>query len=348
MKDKDVLKKIKKDFKAYREMFLPEGLSTEKQIEMYKNMVLTRVFEEAVKPLWMENKVTGYFHPYIIAEAIAAGVCANLRRTDMISSTHRGHGHVICKGGDVNKMMAELYGKEEGYCKGRGGSMHIACMEIGMLGANGIVGAGIPGAVGSALASHVKGNDNVTAVFHGDGAVNAGVWAESVNMAAAWNLPVIFVIENNQWAIATEIDRVVRETDLYKRGIGYGVPGVQCDGFNVYDVFETARQAVVRARRGEGPTVIECKFLRVQGHHVTDDDWYRELSDVEPFWALDPITRMRDFMLEKGIASEERLTAVEAECQKAVADSIAYAEAGHEPAPDSIYDYVYANGEVIK
>jgi len=348
MKDTNVLKKIKKEFKAYREMFLPEGLSTEKQLEMYKNMVLTRVFEETVKPLWMENKVIGYFHPYIIAEAIAAGVCANLRKTDLIGSTHRGHGHVICKGGDINKMMAELYGKEEGYCKGRGGSMHIACMDIGMLGATGIVGGGIPSAVGSALASHVKGEDNVTVVFHGDGASNSGVWAESVNMAAAWNLPVIFVCENNQWAIATQINRVVRETDLYKRGIGYGVPSFQCDGFNVYDIYETTRQAVERARKGEGPTVIEAKYLRVLGHHATDDNWYRDMTGVEPYWELDPIKRMSEFMLEQGIATDDQLKAIHEECEKAVKASVEYAENGHFPDPDSIYDYVYANGEIIK
>ncbi|MFZ5974063.1 MAG: thiamine pyrophosphate-dependent dehydrogenase E1 component subunit alpha [Bacillota bacterium] len=348
MKNTDVLNELKKDFKAYKEMFLPEGLTPEKQKEMYKNMVLTREFETAVKPLWMANKVSGYFHPYIIAEAIAAGVCANLRKDDMIGSTHRGHGHVICKGGDINKMMAELYGKVEGYCKGRGGSMHIACMDIGMLGATGIVGAGMPSAVGSALASSVKGNDNVTVVFHGDGASNSGVWAESVNMAAAWNLPVIFVCENNQWAIATEISRVVRETDLYKRGIGYGVPSFQCDGFNIYDIYETTRQAVARARAGEGPTVIEAKYLRVLGHHATDDNWYRDMTKVEPYWELDPIKRMREFMLANKIATKKELEAIEADCKKAVDESIEYAEKCTEPSPDSLYDDLYANGEIIK
>lgn len=348
MKNTDVLNELKKEFKAYKEMSLPEGLTKEKQLEMYHSMVLTRKFEEAVKPLWMANKVTGYFHPYITAEAIASGVCANLRKSDYIGSTHRGHGHVISKGGDINKMMAELFGKVEGYNKGRGGSMHIACMDIGMLGATGIVGAGMPSAVGSALASSVRGTDDVTVVFYGDGASNAGVWAESVNMAAAWNLPVIFVCENNQWAIATEISRVVKETDLYKRGIGYGVPSFQCDGFNVYDIYETSKAAVERARAGEGPTVIEAKYLRILGHHATDDNWYRDMSKVEPYWELDPIKRMREFMLANKIAKKSELDAIEEECANAVEASIEFAENGTEPALDSLYDDLYANGEIIK
>ena len=348
MKNTDVLNELKKEFKAYKEMFLPEGLATEKQLEMYKNMVVTREFETAVKPLWMANVITGYFHPYIIAEAIAAGVCANLRKSDYIGSTHRGHGHVICKGGNINKMMAELFGKEEGYCHGRGGSMHIADMEIGMLGATGIVGAGMPGAVGSALASSVRGTDDVTVVFYGDGASNSGVWAESINMAAAWNLPVIFVCENNQWAIATEISRVVKETDLYKRGIGYGVPSYQCDGFNIYDVYETSKKAVERARNGEGPSLIEAKYLRVLGHHATDDNWYRDMSKVEPYWELDPIKRMREFMIANKIASKDQIEAIEADAKKIVEDSVKFAENGTEPKLESLYDHLYANGEIIK
>lgn len=346
---KKIIEAIKKEFDVYAEMYIPEGLDKEEQLKMYRSMWLIRIFEEEVKPLWMSNKVHGYYHPYITEEAIAVGIISQLKKEDYIGSTHRGHGHVIAKGGDVNKMMAELFGKEEGYNKGRGGSMHIADMSIGMLGASGIVGAAVAPAVGSALRSWIKHTDDVTVVFFGDGGANAGSVSESMNMAAAWKLPVIFVCENNQWAIATDIARVTGEQDLYKRGIGFGIPSYQCDGFNIYQVWERAKSAIERARAGEGPTFIECKTMRMLGHHATDDSWYRDMSVVEKYWEIEPIKRMGEFMVENNIATIEELKVIEDGARKEIEASIEYADTQcHEPSPDTFYDYIYTDGEIIK
>ena len=229
-------KKIIDKFKCFTPLESPSKLSKDDQIEMYRRMKLIREFDTNVKDLWMDNKIYGLAHSYVGAEAIAVGACAALKPEDAITSTHRGHGHVIAKGGDIKKMMAELFGKYEGYNHGKGGSMHIADVKHGMLGATGIVGSGMPIAVGSALAADRLGKKIVTICFHGDGGTNQGVWHESVNMAAAWDLPVIFVIENNQMAIGTELNSVSKELELYKRAAAYGVPGAQVDGFNVLAV----------------------------------------------------------------------------------------------------------------
>ncbi|WP_145972705.1 thiamine pyrophosphate-dependent dehydrogenase E1 component subunit alpha [Acetobacterium woodii] len=349
MADQKTLELIKEEFNAYTEMYLPEELSQEEQLKMYGTMCLIRHFEEEVKPLWMANKVHGYYHPYITEEAIAVAIISQLRKEDYIGSTHRGHGHVIAKGGDIKKMMAELFGKEEGYNKGRGGSMHIADMSIGMLGASGIVGAAVAPAVGSALRSWIKRTDDVTVVFFGDGGANAGSIYEAMNMAAAWKLPVIFVCENNQWAIATDIARVTGDAEIYQRGIGLGIPSFQCDGFNIYQIWETAKEAIERARTGEGSTFIECKTLRLLGHHATDDNWYRDMSIVEKYWQIEPITRMGEFMVENNIASEAELKALDDDAMQQVQESIVYADTQcHEPSLDTFYDHIYADGEVIK
>ncbi len=343
------LEAIKKEFTSYKDMYVPEGLTNEEQLKMYSTMVLIRKFEESVKPLWMANKVHGYYHPYITLEAIGVGIVSQLRLADYIGSTHRGHGHVIAKGGDINRMMAELFGKDEGYNRGRGGSMHIADMKVGMLGATGIVGAAVAPAVGSALRSWIKRTDDVTVVFFGDGGANAGSISESMNMAAAWKLPVVFVCENNQWAIATDIARVTGEQDLYKRGIGFGIPSYQVDGFNIYDMWETSKKAIARARAGEGPTFIEARTLRLLGHHATDDNWYRDMSPVEKYWQIEPIKRMAEFMLENGIVNEEQLKEFEEEAIKKVEAAIEYADTQcNEPSLDSFYDFVYTDGEIIE
>ncbi|AFA48035.1 thiamine pyrophosphate-dependent dehydrogenase E1 component subunit alpha [Acetobacterium woodii] len=349
MKNSKCIEELKKEFDAYTDMYLPEGLGREEQLKMYSTMWVMRKFEEAVKPLWMANKVHGYYHPYITEEAIGTGIISQLKKEDYIGSTHRGHGHLIAKGGDINKMMAELFGKEEGYNHGRGGSMHITDMSVGMLGASGIVGAAVAPAVGSALKSWIKGTDDVTVVFFGDGGANAGSVSESMNMAAAWKLPVIFVCENNQWAIATDYTRITGEPDLYKRGIGFGIPSYRCDGFNIYQIWETAKAAIERARAGEGPTFIECKTMRMLGHHATDDSWYRDMSVCDKYWEIEPIKRMGEFMIEENIATQEELDAIEQEAIKKVEASIEYADTQcHEPSLDSFYDYIYTDGEVIK
>ncbi|MBN1672447.1 MAG: thiamine pyrophosphate-dependent dehydrogenase E1 component subunit alpha [Kiritimatiellae bacterium] len=316
---------------------------------MYRKIHLIREFDTKVRDLWMANAIYGLAHAYVGAEAIAVGACEALRPDDCITSTHRGHGHTIAKGADVNKMMAELFGKYQGYNRGKGGSMHIADVEHGMLGATGIVGSGMPLAVGAAMAADVLENGRVALCFHGDGGTNQGVWHESINMAAAWNLPVVFLIENNQLAIATEIGRVSRETDLHKRAVGYGIPGIQVDGFNPFTVYEAVKEAAKRARGGQGPTLIEARILRLLGHFVADDQWYRDLAAVEPFWQLEPIPRMRRYLLESGMADAEQVDAIEAQAKAEIAEAVRYAsEDCTEPPIETLYEDLYAAGEILK
>jgi acetoin:2,6-dichlorophenolindophenol oxidoreductase subunit alpha len=336
-------------FPCYTELKAPKGVGKEEQLELFYRMRLIREFDTTVKDLWMENKIYGLAHSYVAAEAIATGTCFALKPDDAITSTHRGHGHVIAKGGDVKKMMAELFGKYEGYNHGKGGSMHIADVPHGMLGATGIVGSGMPLAVGSALAADRLGTGNVTICFHGDGGTNQGVWHESMNMAAAWNLPVIFVLENNQMAIGTELKCVSKEVEIYKRAAGYGVPGVQVDGFNVFAVYEAVKKAVDRARKGQGPSLIEAKFLRLLGHFVADDQWYRDLESVEPFWKLDPVKRMRAYLIENKVATAEEIESLENNVVNEIKDAVNYASNEcTEPPFETLYDNIYADGEVIK
>ena len=342
-------KKIVEEFKCLTPLKNSDGLSLDFQKEIYSKMNLIREFEIKVKELWMKNMIYGIAHTYVYAEAIGVGACAALEPDDFITSTHRGHGHAIAKGADVNKMMAELFGKYEGYNKGKGGSMHIADVGHGMLGATGIVGSGMPIAVGSAIASDLLENKKVTICFHGDGGTNQGVWHESINMAAALNLPVIFLIENNQMAIGTKYCCISKETDIYKRAIGYGIPGVLVDGFNVFEVYKTVKEAVKRARSGLGPTLIEARFMRILGHFVADDQWYRDLSEAEPYFELDPIKRMKQYFIEENILSEKDITEIEVKATKAIERAIEYASNEcTEPSADTLYEDIYANGEIIK
>ncbi|MGI6114152.1 MAG: thiamine pyrophosphate-dependent dehydrogenase E1 component subunit alpha [Mahellales bacterium] len=345
----DELTKIKEKFGCYKELEPPEDLNIEQQKKMYYTMNVIREFDTKVRELWMENKIYGLAHSYVGAEAIAVGGCFAINRDDYITSTHRGHGHTIAKGADVKKMMAELFGKYEGLNKGKGGSMHIADVSIGMLGATGIVGSGMPIALGAALSADRLNNGRVAVCFHGDGGTNQGVWHETVNMAAAWNLPVIFLIENNQMAIGTQLGWVSRETDLYKRAIGYGIPGVLVDGFNVFDVYKAVKEAADRARAGNGPTLIEARFLRLLGHFVADDQWYRDMNEVNQYWQLCPIKRMKEYFIQRGIANEQELVKIEESAKGQVAGAIEYASKEcTEPPVDTLYDDLYANGEIIK
>lgn len=341
-------KEIAEEFKCFAELEAPKELSINQVKDIYYKMNLIRNFDTKVRDLWMDNKIYGLAHSYVGAEAIAVGACTALRPDDFITSTHRGHGHTIAKGADVNKMMAELFGKYEGYNRGKGGSMHIADVENGMLGATGIVGSGMPIALGSAMAADLLGNGKVTICFHGDGSTNQGVWHESINMAAAWNLPVIFLIENNQMAIGTELRCISKETDLYKRAIGYGIPGVLVDGFNVFEVYKAVKEAVDRARSGGGPTLIEARFLRLLGHFVADDQWYRDLTKVEPYWELDPLKRMREYLVQSKLLEESEVAQIEEQAKSDVDRSIVYASSEcTEPSIDTLYEDIYANGEVI-
>lgn len=326
----------------------PKGLSVEKQKEMFYTMNLIRHFDTKVKELWMKGEIYGLAHSYVGAEAIAVGACAVLNKEDYISSTHRGHGHTIAKGGDIKAMMAELFGKYEGLNKGKGGSMHIADLDIGMLGATGIVGSGMPTALGSAISSNVLGKDNVTICFHGDGGTNQGVWHESVNMAAAWKLPAIFLIENNQYAIATELKSVCNNVDLHKRAVGYGIEGVCVDGFNVFEVYKAVKKAVKKAKEGGGPTIIECKFMRIIGHFVADDQWYRDVKQADKFWEVDPIVRMEQYLKESKKLDKSEIEAIKKKASDDVEEAVEYARNEcTEPPLNSLYKDIYADGEVI-
>jgi pyruvate dehydrogenase E1 component alpha subunit len=336
-------------FPCYTELEAPAGLSVKDQLEMYYKINLIREFDTKVRDLWMDKHIYGLAHSYVGAEAIAVGACAALAPEDWITSTHRGHGHVIAKGGDVFKMMAELHGKYEGYNRGKGGSMHIADVEHGMLGATGIVGSGMPLAVGAAYASDLRGDGRVTICFHGDGGTNQGVWHESINMAAAWSLPVIFLTENNQMAIATRFDCVAGECNVHRRAHAYNIPGEVVDGFNPFAVYGAVKKAAGRARAGRGPTLIEAKFMRLLGHFVADDQGYRDLSAVEPWWEFEPVRRMRAYLLEKKIAPKKQVEEIERKARKAIADAIKYAQAEcSEPPFETLYDDVYAHGEIIR
>jgi len=277
-------------------------VNKDRLIWMYKKMLEIRLFEEKVFELYGQNLVPGTIHLYAGEEAVAVGVCANLRKDDYIVSTHRGHGHCLAKGARLDKTMAEILGKRTGYCKGKGGSMHIADFSVGMLGATAVVGAGIPIATGAGLSIKLRGTEQVTACFFGDGASNQGTFHEGVNMAAIWKLPVLFVCENNLYAMGTRQNRVMLAESIATRASAYGIPGVSVDGTDVLRVYEAARAAVQRARRGEGPTLIECRTYRHMGHSRIDPATYRPREEVEEWLRRDPIQRLRRGVLERAVA----------------------------------------------
>ncbi|MCL2853203.1 MAG: thiamine pyrophosphate-dependent dehydrogenase E1 component subunit alpha [Defluviitaleaceae bacterium] len=283
----------------------------------YTDMYRTRRFEEEVFEFYKRGLMPGLAHLYLGQEAISAGACAALRETDFIGSTHRGHGHLVSRGADLNRMMAEILGKAAGYSKGKGGSMHIMAMDKGILGANGIVAGEIPIATGTAYASKLRGDDTVTIAFFGDGACNEGTFHESLNMAAAWDLPIIYIIENNLYGISVDIRRVTKEPRLSKRAAGYGIPGVTIDGNNVFTVYEEVQKAVGRARKGEGPTLIECLTYRWQGHHVGDPAVYRPEEELKEWKDKDPISVLEAMkLLSKGDIKDVK-ESVEAQIREA-------------------------------
>ena len=310
--------------------------------DMYRRMVLIRQFELAATNLFKRGQLKGTVHTYIGMEASGVGVCAALRRDDLIAGTHRSHGHNIAKGADVRRMMAELMGKETGYCKGRGGSMHIAAFETGSLGALAVVASGIPLAVGAALAFHMRGEDRVAAPFTGDAGSNTGNWHEGLNLAAAWNLPVVFVLENNKYGVSTRIDEVTKVDDLSLRAAGYGIPGIRVDGFDVLAVYEAAAMAVERARSGGGPTLLVTESYRIDGHYAGEPEVYRTKAEVADYRAKDPIARFRG-RLTGGlgfVASE--LDVIDADVAGEIEDALNFARDSREPDPATALDYIYA------
>jgi TPP-dependent pyruvate/acetoin dehydrogenase alpha subunit len=311
-------------------------------LEMYRRMTRIREFELAAMDLFKRGQVKGTVHPYIGQEASGVGVCMALRRDDLVAGTHRSHGHNIAKGADTKRMMAEILGKETGYCRGRGGSMHIAAFETGSLGALAVVGSGIPLAVGAALAFKMRGEDRVAVPFTGDGGSNTGNWHECMNMASIWNLPVVFVLENNRWAVSTRVDSVTKVKDLSIRAQSYGIPGVRVDGFSVLAVYEATIEAVARARRGEGPTLLVTECYRFEGHYAYEPEVYRTRAEVEEHRKLDPIPRFRKYLIDNGRASSEELDAINAEVKQEIIDAVQFAKVSPPPDPATAMDYIYA------
>lgn len=311
-------------------------METNKLLDIYTRILRIRRFEEEVGKLFAQGQLPGFVHLYIGEEAVGAGVCAALRDDDYIVSTHRGHGHVLAKGGDMNRMMAELFGKRDGYCKGKGGSMHIADFSIGMLGACGIVGGGIPVAVGAALSAKTRGADQVAVTFFGDGAANEGSFHESLNLASALKLPVIFVCENNQYGEFTPATSAMNIKDIALRAQGYGIPGVIVDGADAIAMYDAAQEAVARARRGEGPTLIEAKTHRRGGHAEGEDAFlagqqYLLPEERDAMRRNDPLLKLHDYIVERQLVALETLETLDQEIGQAVIDAVAFARASEEP-----------------
>jgi pyruvate dehydrogenase E1 component alpha subunit len=309
---------------------------------MYRKMLEIRFFEEKVFELYGQNLVPGTVHLYAGEEAVAVGVCSALSKDDYITSTHRGHGHCIAKGADLKRTMSEILGKETGYCKGKGGSMHIADFSIGMLGATAVVGAGLPIAVGAALSAKLRKTGQVVACFFGEGASNQGTFHESINMASAWKLPVIFVCENNLYAMGTRQSRIMNIENISDRAPSYGIPGVSVDGNDVLVVYEAAQVATERARRGEGPTLIECKTYRHKGHSRVDPAKYRPREEVEEWLRKDPIKRLRDKLIQTNISTEAELQEIEKRVSNEIEDAVKFAVESPYPAPEEALEDVYA------
>ncbi len=307
--------------------------------EFYEVMYRMRRFEEEVFEFYKKGMMPGLAHLYLGEEAIATGACAALDENDYIASTHRGHGHLVGRGADLNKMMAEILGKKDGYSKGKGGSMHIMALDKGILGANGIVGGGIPIATGAAYKSKYKNSGEVTIAFFGDSASNEGTFHESINMAAAWDLPIVYIIENNLFGISVDIRRVTKEHELSKRAVGYGIEGITIDGNNVFEVYDTVSKAVEKARKGNGPTLIECKTYRWQGHHVGDPGTYRDEKELKEWKAKEPIKNL----LELGLISKEDIEKIEEKVEEEIKEAVKFAEDSPYPEIEDAYTDVFVD-----
>jgi TPP-dependent pyruvate/acetoin dehydrogenase alpha subunit len=322
---------------------LSPNLPPEKQREMLRQMLTIRRFEERASDDYLAGKIYGVVHCYIGEEAVAVGVCSALERTDRIISTHRGHGHCIAKGADLKRMTAELYGRRTGYCKGKGGSMHIADFEIGMLGANGIVAGGISIITGAGLAAQMEGKGGVAVSFFGDGASNAGPFHECLNIAATWKLPMLYVCENNMYAAQTSAASTHALSDVAARAAGYGIPGVVVDGNDIFAVYQAANTAVERARAGGGPTLIECKTYRWRAHtERRGQPDARDAAEIEAWRDNDPIALLVRRLREQGELDDAELNAVEGEITAALDAAVAFAEASPFPLPEQATDDVFA------
>ncbi|MCC6175920.1 MAG: thiamine pyrophosphate-dependent dehydrogenase E1 component subunit alpha [Chloroflexi bacterium] len=310
---------------------------------MYERMRLIREFEEHLHADFAAGKIPGFVHLYAGEEAVAVGVCSNLRDSDYITSTHRGHGHCIAKGVDIQRMMAEIFGRAAGACKGKGGSMHIADVDKGMLGANGIVGGGPPMACGTGLKAKLKGTGQVTVSFFGDGASNQGTTLEAMNLAGVWKLPIVFVCENNGYAETTAADYSVSGHDIAARARGFGLPSMAVDGLDVFAMHEASREAIERARRGDGPSFIEAQTYRYYGHFEGDTLLYRTAEETARYRARDCIQRFRQTVLDQELLSEADLDAIDSRARQAIEEAARFAEESPLPSPAEVVTDVYVD-----
>ena len=313
-----------------------------KLILMYETMLKIRHFEDRVKDLFAAGEIPGNVHLYLGEEAVAAGACAALEPDDYITSTHRGHGHIIAKGGELRLMMAELYGKATGYNKGKGGSMHIAAPQLGILGANGIVGAGLPIATGAALSAKLRQSGQVALCFFGDGAASEGTFHESLNIASAFDLPVVYVCENNLYAVGTRQSQVRKIEDIADRAVGYSMPGLVVDGNDVVAVYEAVSEAVRRARSSKGPALIECKTYRWRTHFEGEPDNYRPPEEVAYWMKREPIAPYRRQLVEQGILSVQEASQIEASVLKELDEAVDFARRSPLPAPETALQDLWA------
>ena len=311
-------------------------------LEMFYLMVKIRRVEERLLELFAQGKIPGFIHVSIGQEAVPVGVCSCLKPGDFISSTHRGHGHALAKGADLKRFMAEVFGRRDGYCRGRGGSMHVASNELGLIGSNGIVGGGIPISLGTAFASVYKGNDRVTVSFFGDGASNEGTFHESLNLASLWDLPIVFCCENNEWAEFTPKKVHMRIEKISDRAASYGIPGVTVDGDDVLSVQEEAERAIARARKGEGPTLLECKTHRWFGHFAGDAQKYRSSKEIEEAKGFDPIRRFQETLFKLKTLKPEDVERLELKVRSEIDEAVAFALNSPIPADESLLEDVYS------
>ena len=327
---------------------MPHGLTRDDLVDLYRLMLRIRFFEEAINRVYQLGLMPGLAHLYIGEEAVAVGACKALRPDDYITSTHRGHGHVIAKGGDIKRMMAEVMGRATGYCEGKGGSMHIADLGLGILGANGVVGGGFGIATGAGLSSMMQGLDSVTVCFFGDGANNQGIFHEALNLASIWKLPVIYVCENNQYGLSLSRRHSMAVKRVSDRAAGYAMPGETVDGNDVLAVYEAVRAAVAFARAGEGPSLVECETYRWGGHHVGDPGTeYRTSDEVDEWKVLCPLDCYRAGLIEKGHLTEDAADGIVADEKAAVEEAVEYAKESPFPTLETVDTDVYAGEEVV-
>ncbi len=317
-------------------------MDKEQLLKILYLLVKIRRVEECLVDLFAQGKIPGFIHVGIGQEAVAAGVCSCLGAGDFIFTTHRGHGQALAKGADLKRFMAEIYGRKDGFCKGKSGSMHIASREAGVAGSNGIVGAGIPICLGAAFSSVYRGQSNVAVCFFGDGASNQGTFHESLNLAAMWDLPVVFCCENNGWAQFTPCNRSMKLDNISRRADSYGMAGVTVDGNDVLKVREEAQKAVERARRGGGPTLLECKTHRWLGHFVGDAQKYRPAAQIQEAKEFDPIIRYENFLLQAGHIGKDYIDSLEATVKSEIEQAVAFAESSPVVGVEELFCDVYA------